>query len=225
MLKISISGYLGNVSKYLINYFIENTNIFINRIYTKNYVKTKHLKFLSSTSKSDCFLIFTNTKKSLNFCRKCYKSNTPIVLGTTGFNYKEFKKILFYSKKIPIFYSSNFNLELINFLFCVKKIIYFFKKYNIKGYEIHNVKKKDCPSGSSFLIERIIEKDIYFNSIRYKNILGQHKIIFFNKKNYFSILHKILDKECYIKGIIKSIKFIISKKNGLYKFSDYEYKI
>ncbi|MGX7589217.1 dihydrodipicolinate reductase C-terminal domain-containing protein [Candidatus Vidania fulgoroideorum] len=219
MIKISICGYLGNISKYLINFFIKNKEIKINKIYTNNIVKYEHLIYKNSNIKSNCSLIFTNIKESIKYCKICCKNNTPIILGTTGFKHKDFRKILLYSKKIPIFFSSNFNTELINFFFYFKNLS-LLKEYNVKGYEIHNIKKYDCPSGSSFLIENIINKNIYFNSIRYKNILGQHEIIFYNKNNYFSIKHNILNKECYIKGIIKSIKFIINKKNGLYKFSD-----
>ena len=38
------------------------------------------------------------------------KTTTPLVLGTTGYSEKDFEKISNASKKIPIFYSSNFSI-------------------------------------------------------------------------------------------------------------------
>ncbi|WDI79473.1 hypothetical protein ONB79_00420 [Candidatus Vidania fulgoroideae] len=204
MIKIKIKGFLGKISKYL----------------KKKFKKKYKNIVLSKNKKNDCKIIFSSIKKSIISCKKCYKKSIPIVLGTTGFNYREFKQIVLFSKKIPIFFSSNFNVEFIKFFSYTKNLINYFNKFKIKGCEIHSISKKDSPSGSSFLIKKIFEKNFYFDSIRYKNILGEHKIIFFNKKNLFKISHKILNKKCYIGGIVKAIKYIIKKKNGLYKFSD-----
>ncbi|WDR79475.1 hypothetical protein ONB66_00405 [Candidatus Vidania fulgoroideae] len=204
MIKVKVAGFLGKVSKYLV----------------KKFEKKYKDIVLSKNKKNDCTIIFSSIKKSIISCKECYKKNIPVVLGTTGFNYKEFKKIVFYSKKIPIFFSSNFNIEFINFFSYIKKITFYLNKYKIKGYEIHNLNKKDSPSGSSFLIKKIFGSKFFFDSIRYKQTLGEHKIIFFNKKNLFKISHKIINKKCYINGIIKAIKYITKRKNGLYKFSD-----
>ncbi|MGX7589061.1 dihydrodipicolinate reductase C-terminal domain-containing protein [Candidatus Vidania fulgoroideorum] len=215
MYKIRVYGYKGKVSKFLIDRFYKGyKNLILSSIYTKNNVSNKYKKFLMKKN-YDCAIIFSNTKNSIKYLNISSSKLKPVILGTTGFNLEELKNIIKYSKYIPIIMSSNFNIEFYNIFKILKKI-----NINCLSYEIHNKKKKDSPSGSAFLIEKIMERKLYFTSIRYKKVLGTHKLIFFNKNNTFKIEHKIINKNCYLKGITKSVEYITKKKNGIHKFID-----
>ncbi|MGX7576659.1 dihydrodipicolinate reductase C-terminal domain-containing protein [Candidatus Vidania fulgoroideorum] len=211
MIKVCIGGYYGNISRYIISNLKKTKTIEVKMFITEKKKSKYNIKNI------DCVIIFNNNKNSIRLINYSLYYKKPIILGSTGFNIEEFKRILLASKTVPIFFTSNFN---INFHIFLKLIFYANKKlekFKITKYEIHNIKKNDYPSGSSLLINKITNSK-YNNSIRYNKTRGIHTVKFYNKSDAFNLSHKILEKSCYIKGIINCLKYIITKKNGFLKF-------
>lgn len=63
---------------------------------------------------------------------------------------------------------------------------------------------------------------INFSSIRGGNLIGEHTILFLGENESIEITHTAYSRNIYIEGALQAVKFIMSKKNGLYDMQDLE---
>ncbi|MGX7582977.1 dihydrodipicolinate reductase C-terminal domain-containing protein [Candidatus Vidania fulgoroideorum] len=180
----------GRISMFLKWFFINFTNFKICKINKKPF----------------CIIDFSSP---ISFFRILKHYNSPILSGTTGLKKKHFDLII--KKKNPIIYSPNFNIDFFNF-------ISYFSKIEILE-EVHNKKKIDSPSGTSIFINNILNISKFY-SIRIKNFSGNHKLIFENFFNKTIFEHRSKNIGAFLKGIIKSIFFIIKKKYGYFSIKE-----
>ncbi|MGX7589775.1 dihydrodipicolinate reductase C-terminal domain-containing protein [Candidatus Vidania fulgoroideorum] len=219
MRKINIIGASGNVGKLLI-YMLKKKGIKTDG-YDRLHKVIKKKKEIKKYKREKINVDFSNSRNIPSLIKLLYKGRSYLIIGTTGLSKKENANIRKLSRKNVIFISNNFNLGFnvfIRILGIVKKII----PYRYHLIETHHRYKKDIPSGSSRIIEKIL-KGINISSVRYGNIIGKHKVIFCNKSNTINITHNSEDRRCFIKIIPYIIKYIISKKRGLFTFKHEEY--
>ncbi|UOQ38064.1 4-hydroxy-tetrahydrodipicolinate reductase [Candidatus Vidania fulgoroideae] len=188
--------------------------------FLKNIKKSKILKFSRKLKKKNiekrCFLIDLSNRKNLNtILKKSYEKKTKIILGTTGYNKKDINKIKTFSKKNPIFICANFNFFFWKFLNIIKYAKKVLPKKRTSILEKHNLNKKDCPSGSSKILTKIL-KPVSLNSVRYSNTIGIHEVFFYDKKNELLLKHKCKKRSNMFKTLPKFLLFLRKKKKGLF---------
>jgi len=156
---------------------------------------------------------------SLNFA---VKRNKPIVIGTTGYGEKEKELILISSKKIPVFVSPNMSKG-INLCFYIVDILSKVVKSDVHIHEVHHKTKKDAPSGTAVFLKGIVEKnglDAGVSYARISDIVGEHSITFGFEGEKIVLSHIAYTREIFAKGAIDALKWLLSKKAGLYNFND-----
>ena len=184
---------------------------------------------------------FTSPKCTLEVLKIASKIKKRVVIGTTGFSKKEEDLIKKYSKKIPILKAGNMSLG-INLLMYLTEIASKSLQNNFlsKVFEIHHKYKKDYPSGTALMLGKGIaigkNKDFYkltgkkylnkkyfpygekinFNSIRKGKIVGNHKVLFSNRKETITLNHEAFDRALYSEGALTAAKWLMNKKPGLY---------
>jgi 4-hydroxy-tetrahydrodipicolinate reductase len=194
---------------------------------------------------TDVIIDFTIPKCTFEVLKIATKLKKRIVIGTTGFTNKEDKLIEFYSKKIPILKAGNMSLG-INLLMYLTEITSqsLGKKYRSKVFEVHHKHKKDYPSGTALMLANGIavgkNKNFYnligkkylnrknfpygnkinFNSIRKGDIIGEHEVLFSNKKETIKLNHEAFDRSLYSEGALSAASWIMGKKPGLYSMRD-----
>ncbi|NLK43341.1 MAG: 4-hydroxy-tetrahydrodipicolinate reductase [Tissierellia bacterium] len=165
-----------------------------------------------------------------------------LVIGTTGYNDEQLKKIKAASKDIPILYGTNMALGM-NLLFSLVEEIArkIGRDVDIEVLESHHNRKKDAPSGSAISIVESIERglgenrkyqygrqgesprekgEIGIHSIRGGNIVGYHEANFIGELESIKIGHEAYDRKVFAKGALEAAKFIIGKEPGLYGMKD-----
>jgi 4-hydroxy-tetrahydrodipicolinate reductase len=213
---------------------------------TKNIVilPIDKLETIICTTKS-IIIDFTNPKCTLNNVKIAEKYNTPIVIGTTGFNTHEKAYISELSKNIPIVLSPNMSIGM-NIVFKLVEIMTkTLLNYNIEIVELHHNSKKDAPSGTSNKIAEIIssnlgetlddiaiygrhginlnrkKNEIGIFSIRAGDIVGDHTIYFTGIGERIELTHRAHSRYPFAIGAIKAAKWLSKiKKSGLYNMSD-----
>lgn len=192
--------------------------------------------------KVDVIIDFSVPKASLEILKYAKKTNTPVVIATTGFDEKQMKIIEEYSKIIPIFKSSNMSLDIKLMTKIVKEISKVLKQADIEIVETHHNRKIDSPSGTALLLANAInetfenqktytfdrmqkrqrreKREIGFSSIRGGNIKGEHTVIFFGENESLEVTHKAYSREVFVEGALKAAHFLINKKPGLYNMDD-----
>jgi 4-hydroxy-tetrahydrodipicolinate reductase len=195
--------------------------------------------------KASVIIDFTVPKCTLEILRIAVNQKKKVVIGTTGFSKKEENLIKRYSKKISILKAGNMSLG-VNLLMYLTEITSkaLGKNFLSKVYEVHHKHKKDYPSGTALMLGKGIaigkNKDFYnmmgkkylnkkyfpfgkkinFNSIRKKEIIGEHEVKFSSGKEIVTLNHESFDRALYSEGALTAAKWIVNKKPGLYSMRD-----
>ena len=195
--------------------------------------------------KADVIIDFTIPKCTFEVLKIASKLKKRVVIGTTGFSKKEENRIKIYAKKIPILKAGNMSLG-INLLMYLTEIASgsLGKNFLSKINEIHHKHKKDYPSGTALMLGRGIAsgknknfysligkkyfnkktfpygKKINFNSIRKGEIIGEHEVKFSSRKEIITLNHEAFDRTLYSEGALSAVKWLMTKKSGLYAMRD-----
>ncbi len=194
---------------------------------------------------TDVIIDFTVPKCTFEILNIASKLGKRVVIGTTGFTKREEGQIQSFSKKIPILKAGNMSLG-INLLMYLTEITsgVLGKKYLSKVFEVHHKHKKDYPSGTALMLAKGIatgmNKNFYkllgtrylnkksfpygnkinFNSIRKGEIIGEHEVLFSNKKEIIKLNHEAFDRTLYSEGALTAAKWLMNKNSGLYSMRD-----
>lgn len=130
------------------------------------------------------------------------------------------------------------------FLKLLKMLQKFLINYDIEIIEAHHNNKMDAPSGTAVkayeIIADALEKDkeenyisgrqgivgirtpkeIGMHAIRGGDIVGDHTVLFAGEGERIEITHRAHGRQVFIKGVIKSIKYVIRAPPGIYDMGD-----
>jgi len=173
----------------------------------------------------DVFIDFTvpeATEVNLDYVARYKKA---FVLGTTGLNEAQLRKVEEISKVVPVVFSPNMAVG-VNVLFSVLPEIA--KKlgpdYSIEIVEAHHKAKKDAPSGTAKKMHQVlseaVKKEIPIHSIRLGDIVGDHTVIFCGNSERIEIKHQAHTRDLFAVGALKAAKWVFGKPAGLYSMQD-----
>jgi len=173
----------------------------------------------------DVFVDFTTpeeTEANIDYVARYKKA---YVLGTTGLNDAQLKKVEDISKVIPVVFSPNMSVG-VNVLFTMLPEIAkrLGPDYSIEIVEAHHKAKKDAPSGTAKKFAQILadatRKEIPTHAIRLGDIVGDHTIIFCGNSERIEIKHQAHSRDLFALGALKAAKWIMGKPAGLYSMQD-----
>jgi len=187
---------------------------------------------------SDCFrsaqvaIEFTRPETALDNYRRCFKSNIPVVSGTTGWleHVAEVKAAC--ENGQTFFYASNFSLG-VNLFFVLNKklaeMMNAFPVYDVRLKEVHHTQKLDAPSGTAItLAEGILEnldrktswvkevantpEELVIASERTGQVPGFHEIIWESDVDTITIAHNAKSRAGFALGAVLAAEFAATKK-------------
>ena len=190
--------------------------------------------------KCDGVIDFSMVDVSMKVVESCVKHKKPLVLGTTGFNEEQEKKIMEAASKIPISESHNTS-KAVNLIYKIVEMMTkaIGKESDIDIIDYHDNKKLDAPSGTGKVLGSIVaknlnvdlkekekfgrvgkgvrqENEITFHSIRSGNISSSHTIIFGMDGERIEITHHSYDFGTFAKGGLECLLYLKDKKPGMY---------
>jgi 4-hydroxy-tetrahydrodipicolinate reductase len=233
MIKLGIAGVCGRMGRRIYELASEDRDFEITFVLEKKgtpYIGKELGKLKISSNPdgiflTDVFIDFTTpeaTEFNLDFVVKYKKA---LVLGTTGLNDTQIKKIEQASKIIPIVFSPNMSVG-INVLFSILPELArrLSQDYDIEIVEAHHKTKKDAPSGTAKKFAQILanslNREIPVHAIRLGDIVGDHTIIFCGNSERIEIKHQAHSRDVFAKGALKAAKWIFGKSAGLYSMQD-----
>jgi len=173
----------------------------------------------------DVFVDFTApsaTQDNLDYVARYKKA---LVLGTTGLNDMQLKKLEEVSHVVPVVFSPNMSIG-VNVLFAILPEIAkrLGPDYSIEIVEAHHRTKKDAPSGTAKKFGQVLAdtagKEIPIHAIRLGDIVGDHTIIFCGNSERIEIKHQAHSRDLFALGALKAAKWVMSKPQGLYSMQD-----
>ena len=144
----------------------------------------------------------------------------PLIIGTTGLSVKQLKSLKKLSKEVPVVQANNFSIGIQLLLKCIESIKDEVDGWDIEIEETHHRFKKDKPSGTALMIKNHLNDKISISSLRLGNVPGIHSVQFGSLGELLKIEHQALSRRTFADGVLRSAKFIIGKKYGLYSFTD-----
>lgn len=172
-------------------------------------------------NKGDILIDFTLPDGTENHLRLACEHKKPIVIGTTGLNETQMKKIEEASKIIPIVYAANMSIG-VNVLFhLIEETTRSLENtFQIEIEETHHVHKLDKPSGTAKEmmasvkhaggnVEKITSK-------RDGEVVGDHTIWFRSPTENLGISHHAIERKIFAEGALKAAQWLLQKNPGLY---------
>ena len=156
------------------------------------------------------------------------ESGLPLVIGSTGIEFRSELERELEEKKLKWVWASNFSLgmnlvhEMILTLGKTNKL---FKDYSFKIHEVHHVNKRDAPSGTALSWKKWLGSCGEKASVTYKredDVVGFHKLTLGTENEEIILSHKALDRSIFAKGALWAAQRILidpTIKVGLTKFS------
>ena len=173
----------------------------------------------------DVFVDFTTpeaTEMNVDYVARYKKA---LVLGTTGLNDTQLKKLEEVSHVVPVVFSPNMSVG-VNVLFAILPEIAkrLGPDYSIEIVEAHHKTKKDAPSGTAKKFGQVLAdtagKEIPIHAIRLGDIVGDHTIIFCGNSERIEIKHQAHSRDLFALGALKAAKWVMGKPQGLYSMQD-----
>ncbi len=199
--------------------------------------------FESINVKADVIIDFSNPILLDGILAYATKTNTPVVLATTGYNEEQILKIKETAKNLPIFFTFNMSIG-VNLLCSLAKkaAAVLGEDFDVEIIEKHHNLKIDAPSGTAIMLANAVNEqfndsynyeydrhskrakrpknEIGIHSVRGGTIVGEHDVIFAGRDEVITLSHQATSKEVFAVGAIRAAKFISSKQPGLYDMND-----
>ncbi len=189
--------------------------------------------------KADVAIEFSTPHTAIQHLKACFNTNTPIVVGTTGW-YDSFKDIEKECKEKngTLFHATNFSLGVNLFMKVnayLAELMNKYDSYRVEMEEIHHIHKLDKPSGTAItLANQIIEKNdrkkrwsitgkdpetLYIKDVREGEVPGTHIIKYISEVDDIEIIHKAHNRKGFALGAVMAAEYIYGKK-GIFTMND-----
>lgn len=193
--------------------------------------------------KADVVIDFTNPVLLDGLLDYAKSTKTPLVIGTTGYDDEQKKKIELASKECPIFFTYNMSLGINLMANLAKKAAEILgNEFDIEIVEKHHNQKIDAPSGTALMLadaicevlpnpmkyeydrhskrEKRTKNEIGLHAIRGGTIVGEHDIIFAGRDEIITLSHSARSKEVFAVGAVNAAVYMNGKGAGLYDMKE-----
>lgn len=197
------------------------------------------------SQKPDVLIDFTKPEATIKSISAAQKDSVPIVIGTTGLNAEQLRKVSEASKDIPVLHAPNMSLG-VNLLFhLVGQVASALgEDYDIEITETHHRFKKDAPSGTAMELARQICQatgrdadeclthgrsgpeaarqtgNIGMHARRQGDVIGEHTVAFSTLGETVELSHKAHSRDIFARGSLRAAAWLAEKKPGLYSMLD-----
>ena len=190
--------------------------------------------------KADMIIDFSNHLGTAELLDYAVKSETPVVIATTGHTPDELELIENAAKKIPVFHSANMSLGVALLVELAVKTAAVMPDADIEIVETHHNRKLDAPSGTALMIANAIknvrekasfrlgragsakrEKDeIGIHAVRRGNIVGIHEVTVSTDTQTITLKHEAHSRALFAEGAVSAAEFLLGKPAGLYDMNN-----
>lgn len=196
-------------------------------------------------AESDAVLDFTAPGATVEHAGLAAQGKTVHVIGTTGLNPEQIRKIEAAAKHTAIVLAPNFSVGVYLLTVLTERAAAILgQDWDIEILEMHHNKKVDAPSGTALALGEAAAKgrkvelgrvakrgrdgitgarksgDIGFASLRGGNVVGDHSVIFAAENERLELTHRAAGREIYARGAVRAALWARGKPPGLYTMRD-----
>ena len=171
------------------------------------------------------------------------KTNTAVVVATTGLSDEQKEAMKAASEKTALFFSANMSIGvnlLIELVQQAAKVLE--DNFDIEIIEKHHNQKIDAPSGTALAIADAINdvlaskkeyiydrhsvrkkrsvSEMGIHTLRGGTIVGEHEVIFAGNNELIELKHTATSREVFAVGAVAAAKYLTGKPAGFYSMKD-----
>ncbi len=199
----------------------------------------------SALPKCDAMIDFTHASSTVSIAEACANAGKILVIGTTGHEDHDRRRITELSQRIPIVFAPNFSVGVNTLFWLTRKAAEILgPDFDLEVVEMHHRLKKDSPSGTARRLAEILadvrqldyDKDVMhgregmvgertareigMHAIRGGDVVGDHTVIFANVGERVELTHKASSRDTFAKGALRAARWAQSQNPGLYDMQD-----
>ena len=189
---------------------------------------------------------FTRPESTIALLEIAVKSQTAMVIGTTGLSDMQEAEVHKAAEQIPIIYCANTSVGVTLLSHLVRQVA---KKltdgWDIEIVEAHHNQKIDAPSGTALALGKAaadgrgvalgdvrdsgrdgitgIRKkgNIGFSVLRGGDVAGEHSVVFYGEQECLSLTHKANSRTIFARGALRAARFAaVQSVPGLFTMDD-----
>lgn len=175
----------------------------------------------------DVVIDFTAPSCVLVHMEASVEAGKNMVVGTTGW-YREIDRVkkLVESSGTGFLYAANFSVGVNLFLEAIRAAAAALQHdYSAQIFERHHVHKKDSPSGTALVMQRLIreasgkDEDVEITSFREGDVVGMHEVVLDSAADSIYLCHDAKSRRGFAEGAVRAAEWLSGKK-GFYDFKD-----
>lgn len=242
-MKVLVVGALGIMGGHVIN-AVNNAGhecvAFVDIKYAEECAPNEYSCICDVREKADVIIDFSFHGLTKEITDYAIKTQTPVVIATTGQTDEERAIINEASKSVAVFYTGNMSVGIATLCDVVRRVVSVFSDADVEIIETHHNRKLDAPSGTAkMLFEAVREArpEVYANqgrngickrdknevgitSVRIGNIVGIHEVRIGTMTEQITLKHEAYDRALFADGAIKAAEFMCGKGAGLYTMKE-----
>ena len=200
------------------------------------------IKDAKESVKIDVLVDFTQPKSIYENALFCLNNGINIVIGTTGLTDEQIEELKKLSEKqgLGCLIAPNFSTGAV----LMMKFAQMASKYfdNAEIIELHHNQKKDAPSGTAVKTALMMAgentnfttgncqetetilgargansyNNIHIHSVRMPGYIASQEVLFGANGQLLSIRHDSMNRECYMDGVLRAVRYVIENHNFVY---------
>lgn len=198
----------------------------------------------AAMGKADAIIDFSAPGGTEALLQHAVALRKPIVIGTTGHEPAERRRLLQLAAGVPCVWAGNFSVG-VNLLFALTRraAAVLGADYDTEVVEMHHRFKKDAPSGTAArLLEIILEErrlgaealrhgreglmgerkptEVGVHALRGGDVVGDHTVMFAALGERVELTHKASDRDIFARGAVRAAQWVVGRPPGVYDMQD-----
>jgi 4-hydroxy-tetrahydrodipicolinate reductase len=194
---------------------------------------------------TDVVVDFTHPDATEQFLERARETNTSMVIGTTGLDDEQTRRLESTAGDVPIVKAPNMSVG-INLLanLVAEATETLGEDFDAEILEMHHRHKEDAPSGTANMLAETIadvrdldlenvredgrkgfvgersSDEIGIAALRGGDVVGDHTVILAGEGERLELTHKASSRETFARGALRAAKFLENQEPGLYSMKD-----
>ena len=168
---------------------------------------------------------FTTPAAVVANAEACIRVRKSIVIGTTGW-YDHLPRLreLALAANSGLLYGSNFSIG-VNLFFEIVQAAAAAVNFDYSGqiFERHHAQKKDAPSGTAMVMQKMIRdatrQELEIVSFREGDAVGMHELVFNSAADRIYLCHDAKSRRGFAEGAVRAAEWLVGK-SGVYDFRE-----
>ncbi len=167
----------------------------------------------------------------------CVATDTPLVIGTTGFDDAELAALRTASETIPVLKATNFSRGIQALLRALEPALAALPDYDVELTETHHNAKRDAPSGTANTILETIREQRDLEPVygrdgiqpraddeigvlvsRLGDVRGEHTVRLGGNDEVLTLAHRAEDRAVFAAGALDAAVWLAAQNPGWYTF-------